>query len=45
MSPTKPIIPDTDTQIAVISEAHIRRIFLILPVSIPSEAAVLDPAP
>ena len=44
ISPTNPMIPDTDTQIAVISEAQTSNIFLVFPVSIPSDAAVLAPS-
>ena len=41
--PTKPIIPDTETQIAVMSEALIRRIFRMRSVSTPSVLAVRIP--
>ncbi len=41
--PTKPIIPETETQIAVISEAAIRRILRVLSVSTPKVSAVRDP--
>jgi hypothetical protein len=41
--PTKPIIPETDTHIAVTKDAVTRRIILTLFVSTPREAADLSP--
>jgi len=41
--PTKPIIPDTDTQTAVTRDAVIKRIILTRFVSIPKEEADLSP--